>query len=100
MFTHINKMNYKRKYIKYKKKYLELKIQLGGAAPNIAGPISFYYLKTVESKKQILLLGDIHTSLDSIPSNYTDVVTFIKQLATKPPQNQCLDICFVLLYDV
>lgn len=63
-------MDYKKKYLKYKKKYMELKLQMGGIhmGPkdefflNLIGPM--YVFQTNIDEREILFLGDQHTSLD------------------------------------
>jgi hypothetical protein len=45
-------LNYNLKYLKYKKKYLELKNQKGGIKLNLSGPVSIYYYTNKKFNKK------------------------------------------------
>ena len=55
-------MNYKRKYLKYRKKISMLQAQHGGALFKISGPSGIHIIKIPQLKKTIYLFRDIHKS--------------------------------------
>lgn len=70
--------NYKDKYLKYKKKYLELKGGLGKI--NLSGPTMISYYINPLTNKKIILMSDIHNSLiGNCDDNFT-ITQYIKQL--------------------
>lgn len=75
-------MNYQKKYLYYKKKYLELKNQTGGNTLILSGPSAIYYYKHTKLNKKIIILGDIHNSFEGIcnDKNSIDIITYLKNL--------------------
>lgn len=79
-------MNSKDKYLKYKNKYLELKKQIGGnlgMIENLSGPTSIDYYINPTINKRIIVLGDIHNSMEGVcdvDANTMDIVDYFEEL--------------------
>ena len=99
-------MDFKNKYLKYKKKYLELKLQLGGIIEEetlkvsskidgpisykIEGPISYYYL--TYNDKRFLMMGDIHSEVKNCyGESGMSVVNYIKNILKENKDKKCID---------
>ena len=86
-------MDFKKKYFKYKKKYLELKEQFGGVpiSSKIEGPISYYYL--TYNDKRFLMMGDRHEEAENCyDESGITVVNYIKNILEKEKkEKKCVD---------
>jgi hypothetical protein len=69
------------KYLKYKKKYNELKKQVGGIGEikSLQGPVSIDYY-TNDNGKKIIVMGDIHHSLEGGCTKKDDMMEIPKYL--------------------
>ena len=101
-------IDYKKKYLKYKNKYIELKDSLDETDPNnilinIHGPVSFSFFNITDKingkNKKILLFGDKHRKY-SYDDNYFSLENLIKLIKEKVKEDKnCLDFFIENTYD-
>lgn len=83
-------MDFKNKYLKYKKKYLNLKLKLGGNTNYVSGPVSFSHLKNIQGKN-LYIFGDVHESTENMciqGSNSKLLHLFIDEIIKQNPEIQ------------
>lgn len=83
-------MAFKNKYLKYKKKYINLKLKLGGNTNYVSGPVSFRHLKNSQGKN-LYIFGDVHESTENMcirGSNSKLLHLFIDEIIKQNPQIQ------------
>lgn len=89
--------NYYQKYIKYKKKYLDLLHKLKGGSPElnlVSGPMSFRHLHNFETGRNLFIFGDIHESTNNLCSQEkeSDLHFKMEEIIKKNPNVQ-FDVC-------
>lgn len=84
-------MDFKNKYLKYKKKYLNLRLKIGGNTNYVAGPVSFRHLKNKEYGNNLYIFGDVHESTENMciqGSNSKLLHLFIDEIIKQNPEIQ------------
>ena len=85
--------NYYQKYIKYKKKYLNLLDKLKGGSPElnlVSGPMSFRHLHNFETGRNLFIFGDVHESINNLcsPERAPDLHFKIEEIIKQNPNVQ------------
>jgi hypothetical protein len=84
-------MDFKNKYLKYKKKYLNLRLKIGGNTNYVAGPVSFRHLKNKQYGNNLYIFGDVHESTENMcikGSNSKLLHLFIDEIIKQNPEIQ------------